>query len=91
MLAKIMVYVENGTMKRGNFLKHNKNRVLRGNNMFYGTLYNPCGLTAEELLKYLEHVIAHWDGGSKVYASTRLVTMISCEPNCVLMETIDYK
>ena len=59
--------------------------------MFYGTLYNPGGLTAEELLKYLEYVIAHGDGGSKVYTSTRLVTMISCELDCVLMETIDYK
>lgn len=59
--------------------------------MFYGILHNPSGLTAEELLKYLEHVIAHGSGDSKVYASTRPVTMISCEPNCVLMETIDYK
>ena len=58
--------------------------------MFFGTLYNPSGLTAEELLKYLESVIAHGDGDNKVYASTRLVTMISCEPNCVLIETKDY-
>ena len=67
-----------------------KNKLLRGNKMFYGTLYNPSGLTAEELLKYLEFVIAHGCGDSKVYASTRLVTMISCEPNSVLMETKDY-
>lgn len=54
--------------------------------MFYGILNNPKCLTAEELLKYLELVIAHGDGGSIVYASTRPVTMIRCEPNCVLME-----
>lgn len=54
-------------------------------------LHNPRGLTAEELLKYLEHVVAHGDGNSIVYCSTRPVTMISCEPNCVLMETLDYK
>lgn len=59
--------------------------------MFYGVLHNPKGLTAEELLKHLEYVIAHGDGNSIVYASARPVTMISCEPNCVLMETIDYK
>lgn len=59
--------------------------------MFYGTLYNTSGLTAEQLLKYLEYVIAHGDGDSVVYCSTRPVTMISCETNCVLMETIDYK
>lgn len=58
--------------------------------MFYGTLYNLSCLTAEQLLKYLEYVIAHGDGDSIVYCSTRPVTMISCEPNCVLMETIDY-
>jgi hypothetical protein len=58
--------------------------------MFYGILHNPKGLTAEELLKYLEFVIAHGDGDSIVYASTRPVSMISCEENCVLMETIDY-
>jgi hypothetical protein len=57
--------------------------------MFYGTLHDPKGLTAEELLKYLEHVIAHGDGNSIVYCSTRPVTMISCELNSVLMETID--
>ena len=54
--------------------------------MFYGVLNNPRGLTAEELLKYLEHVIAHGDGNSIVYASSRPVTMISCELNSVLME-----
>lgn len=59
--------------------------------MFYGILHNPKGLTAEELLKYLEYVIAHGDGDSVVYASTRPVTMISCATNCVLMETTDYK
>lgn len=58
--------------------------------MFYGVLNNPSGLTAEELLKYLEYVIAHGDGNSTVYCSTRPVTMISCEKDCVLMETIDY-
>lgn len=58
--------------------------------MFYGTLYNPSGLTAEQLLKYLEYVIAHGDGDSIVYCSTRPVTMISCELKSVLMETIDY-
>lgn len=59
--------------------------------MFYGILHNPKGLTAEELLKYLEYVIANGNGDSMVYCSTRPVTMISCEQNCVLMETIDYK
>lgn len=59
--------------------------------MFYGILNKPSGLTAEELLHYLEYVIAHGDGDSIVYCSTRPVTMISCELNCVLMETIDYK
>lgn len=58
--------------------------------MFYGILHSPKGLTAEELLKYLEYVIARGDGDSIVYASTRPVTIISCESNCVLMETIDY-
>ena len=67
----------------------NKNRILRGNKMFYGVLKRAKGLTAEELLKYLEFVIAHGDGSSIVYASTKPVTRISCEPNCVLMETID--
>ena len=59
--------------------------------MFYGILHNPSGLTAKQLLNYLEHVVAHGDGDSIVYCSTRPVTMISCEPNCVLMETIDHK
>lgn len=54
--------------------------------MFYGVLNRPSGLTAEELLHYLEHVIAHGDGNSIVYASSQPVTMISCEPCCVLME-----
>lgn len=58
--------------------------------MFQGTLYRPSGLTAEELLKYLEYVIAHGDGDNIVYCSTRPVTIISCEQNSVLMETIDY-
>lgn len=57
--------------------------------MFYGVLKRARGLTAEELLKYLEFVIAHGDGDSIVYASTKPITRISCEPNCVLMETID--
>ena len=61
----------------------------RGDKMFYGVLKRAKGLTAEELLKYLEFVIAHGDGSSIVYASTKPVTKISCEPNCVLMETID--
>ena len=55
--------------------------------MFYGVLKRAKGLTAEELLKYLEFVIAHGDGDSIVYASTKPITRISCEPNCVLMET----
>ena len=54
--------------------------------MFYGILNNPRGLTAKELLKYLEYVIAHGDGNSVVYASSKPVTMISCELNSVLME-----
>ena len=54
--------------------------------MFYGVLNNPSGLTAKELLRYLEHVIAHGDGNSIVYASSRPVIMISCELGCVLME-----
>lgn len=55
--------------------------------MFYGVLNKPSGLTAEELLHYLEYVVAHGDGGSIVYASSTPVTMISCEENSVLMET----
>lgn len=58
--------------------------------MFYGVLQNPSGLTAEQLLKYLEYVIAHGDGDSIVYCSTRPVTVIGCELKSVLMETIDY-
>lgn len=54
--------------------------------MFYGVLNKPSGLTADELLHYLEYVIAHGDGDSIVYASSKPVTMISCEPTCVLME-----
>lgn len=54
--------------------------------MFYGILNRPSGLTVEELLHYLEHVVAHGDGNSIVYASSKPVTMISCEPTCVLME-----
>ena len=57
--------------------------------MFNGTLYRPSGLTAEELLKYLEYVIAHGDGNSIVYASTKPGINISCELNCVLLETND--
>ena len=57
--------------------------------MFYGILNNPRGLTAEELLKYLEYVVAHGDGGNIVYAASKPVTMISCEPSCVLMEVRD--
>lgn len=55
--------------------------------MFYGVLNNSKGLTANELLQYLERVIAHGDGDSIVYASSNPVIMISCEPACVLMET----
>ena len=55
--------------------------------MFYGILNKPSGLTAEELLHYLEYVVAHGDGNSVVYASSKPVTMISCEENSVLMET----
>ena len=55
--------------------------------MFYGILQNASGLTAEELLHYLEYVVAHGDGNSIVYASSKPVTMISCELNAVLMET----
>lgn len=54
--------------------------------MFFGVLNRPKGLTAEELLHYLEYVIAHGDGNSVVYASSKPVTMISCEENSVLME-----
>jgi hypothetical protein len=68
-----------------------KNEILNGDNMFHGVLYNPSGLTAKELLKYLEYVVAHGDGESIVYCSTRPVTMIDCTLNCVLMETVDYK
>ena len=55
--------------------------------MFYGVLNNPSGLTAEELLHYLECVVTHGDGNSIVYASFKPITMISCEENSVLMET----
>lgn len=55
--------------------------------MFYGVLNKPSGLTAEELLHYLEYVVAHGDGNSVVYVSSNPVTMISCEENSVLMET----
>lgn len=54
--------------------------------MFYGIINKPSGLTADELFHYLEYVIAHGDGNSIVYASSKPVTMISCEPKCVLME-----
>lgn len=54
--------------------------------MFFGVLNRPRGLTAEELLHYLEYVVAHGDGNSVVYASSKPVTMISCEENSVLME-----
>lgn len=56
--------------------------------MFYGTLNKPSGLTAEELLHYLEYVIAHGDGDSIVYASSEPIAMISCKEKSVLMETI---
>ena len=59
--------------------------------MFFGILHNPKGLTADELLHYLEHVIAHGDGNSIVYASSKPVTMISCEPKSVLMEVRNNK
>lgn len=55
--------------------------------MFYGVLNNPKGLTANELLQYLERVVAHGDGSSIVYASSKPVLMISCEPSYILMET----
>ena len=57
--------------------------------MFFGVLNNPRGLTAQELLHYLEYVIAHGDGNNIVYASSKPVTMISCEPTCVLMQVRD--
>ena len=62
--------------------------------MFYGVLNNSSGVTVEELLRYLENVIAHGDGGNIVYSSSmpcvyKPVTMISCEPDCVLMEVRD--
>ena len=75
----------------GSTKKHitNKNKILRGDNMFCGVYYNPIGLTAKELLRYFECVVAHGDGNSIVYASSKPVTMISCEPTCVLMEVRD--
>ena len=59
--------------------------------MFYGVLNNPRGLTAEELLKYLEYVVACGDGNSVVYTSSKPVTMISCELNSVLMEATNNR
>ena len=59
--------------------------------MFYGVLNNPKGLTAKELLQYLERVVAHGDGENIVYASSKPVVMISCEQNCVLMEIKENK
>ena len=53
--------------------------------MFYGVKYTPSGMTAEELLKYLEYVIAHGDGKSIVYANSKPITMVSCEVGCVLL------
>ena len=66
-----------------------KNKILRGDNMFCGVFNNPSGLTAKELLHYFEYVVAHGDGNSIVYSSSKPVTMISCEPTCVLMEVRD--
>lgn len=59
--------------------------------MFNGILYNVNGLTAKELLQYLERVVAHGDGENIVYASSKPVIMISCEQNCVLMEIKENK
>ena len=59
--------------------------------MCNGILYNVNGLTAKELLQYLERVVAHGDGENIVYASSKPVIMISCEQNCVLMETKENK
>lgn len=54
--------------------------------MFYGVKYAPSGITAEELFKYLEYVIAHGDGKSIVHTNSKPVTMVSCEVGCVLLE-----
>lgn len=54
--------------------------------MFHGIQIKPSRLTAEELLKYLECVVAHGDGSSIVYATSKPVTMISCEPNSLLID-----
>lgn len=55
--------------------------------MFYGFMNNPSGLTVKELIRYLEYVNVYGGGDSIVYASSKPVTFISCEPDCVLMET----
>ena len=57
--------------------------------MFLGVLSNPSGLRVKDLHKYLEYVIAHGDEDSIIYASSKPVTMISCEPNAVLMKVRD--
>lgn len=59
--------------------------------MFFGILNNPKGLTAKELFYYLERVVAHGDGESIVYASSKPVIRISCEPSCVFMEIKENK
>jgi len=59
--------------------------------MFFGILNNPKGLTAKELFYYLERVVAHGDGESIVYASSKPVIRISCDPTCVLMEIEENK
>jgi alkylhydroperoxidase/carboxymuconolactone decarboxylase family protein YurZ len=54
--------------------------------MFFNILLNKShGVTAEELLHYLEHVVAYGGRNNIVYASSKPITMISCEPTCVLM------
>jgi hypothetical protein len=67
------------------------NIVERNDKMFYGVLHNAKGLTANELFHFLERAIAHGDGESIVYASSKPVIMISCEPSCVLMEIKENK
>lgn len=55
-------------------------------NVFCGIMDNPKGLTVKELLYYLERVVAHGGGDNIVYASSKPITMISCEQACVLIE-----
>ena len=59
--------------------------------MFNGILYNANGLTVKELLHYLERVVAHGDENYVVYASSKPVIMISCEPTGVLMDVKENK